>query len=59
MALISRIEVNKANEVEITLRLDPDVIHRLELPNPQLVSFHQPGLQQSGDFLWVGSGNSR
>ncbi len=58
IALISRIDVNRNNEVEITLRLDPDVIHRLELPNLQSVSSHQPGLEPSDDSLSVELDNS-
>lgn len=58
IALISEIEVDGANNVSITLRLDPDALPRLGLPTRLSASSRPPESERSSDFPSVESGNS-
>jgi hypothetical protein len=58
IGLIARIDVDADNQVAITLRLDPDVIHALAQTSLLLASSRQPGSEPLADSPSAGSGNS-
>jgi hypothetical protein len=54
MGQLSRIQLYKHNQVRLTVRLDPEMISDLHLPNRPSASSPPPGLEPTGDFPWAG-----
>lgn len=59
LALISRIDVDKNNQVRITLRLDTEAIRGPHQPNPPSASSRRHGSEKLVDSPSEGSDNSK